>query len=140
MRPPSIIWFERLFLAALLIGLVNSTLVYGQLGAAGGAQPLGAGVLIFSIGIGLVINVALWYFVARRASNAARWILVVLFVLGLASLLFSVAMGTFPPGAAGALGALGWVLQTASIVMLFRRDAAAWFRGSRVDDLDETFR
>ncbi|PCD03078.1 hypothetical protein COC42_01240 [Sphingomonas spermidinifaciens] len=139
MRPPSIIWFERLFLGAVAVGLVNSAMVFDQLREIPGAQPLGPGFLIGSIAIGVVINLALWFFIARRASNGARWVLVVLFLFGAVSLIFSVSMGSYPSGTAGLLGAFGWLLQAAAVTMLFRRDAAAWFRGTRDDDLGETF-
>lgn len=136
MRPQSIIWFERLFLASIVVGLVNSVALYGEMAA---AQPLSPAVLTGTIALGIGINLALWYFAARRASNVARIILTILFALGIASLVFTLALGTFPAGIAGLLGALNWLLQAAAIVFLYRRDANGWFRGSRVDDLGETF-
>jgi hypothetical protein len=139
MRPRSIVRFERLFLAAILIGLVNSAIIFGQLSALPGAQPLGPGFLIGSIGIGVLINLALWWLVARRASNSARWVLTALIALGAASLIFSIVMGTYPAGLAGVLGAVGWLLQFAAIWCLFRPDAAAWLRGIDDGDLAETF-
>jgi hypothetical protein len=139
MRPSSIIWFERLFWAAIVVGLANSWLVFDGLSGIGGAQAIGSGVLIGSIGIGVLINVLLWFFIARRASNGARWVLVVLFAFGAASLLFSIAMGSYPPGIPGLLGAVGWVLQAAALFMLFRPDAAAWLRRPDDEDLAETF-
>lgn len=136
MRPQSIIMFERLFLASIVVGLVNSVLLFGSLTT---GQAISPAFLIGSIVVGIGLNLALWWFTARRASNAARIILTILFVLGIASLVFSVATGSYPPGVAGLLGAVNWLLQTVSIVFLYRPDASAWFRGSRIDDLGETF-
>ncbi|HTG37838.1 hypothetical protein [Sphingomonas sp.] len=137
MRPSSIIWFERLFLAALAIGLVNSLMILNAINADQAGQPLSPSVLIGSIVVGNIINVVLWYFVARRASNIARWILVALFVLGALSLGFSVMTDSYPGGIEGLLGAIGWALQAASILCLFRRDAATWFESEPGDDLGE---
>ncbi len=140
MRPTSIIWFERLFLAAIVVGLVNSLLILNGLDVEAAGQPLSPTVMIGSIVIGNVINLALWYMVARRASNVARWILVVLFALGAASLAFSVLTGSYPGGIEGALGAVAWALQVLAIICLFRSDTSVWFHGEEADDQGEIAR
>jgi hypothetical protein len=69
-RPNSIIWFERVFLGSLLLGLVNSVLTWSsmtaQMAATPGAGMLGSNFLIGSMAIGIIINLLLWYFIARR--------------------------------------------------------------------------
>jgi Na+/proline symporter len=136
MRPSSIIWFERLFLASIAVGVLNSALIFPSLAA---SQPVSPAFLIGTIVVGVAINLALWWFAARRGSNAARIILTILFALGLASVLFTLTMGTYPPGTAGLLSGINWVLQVAAVVFLYRPDANAWFRGTRDHDLGETF-
>jgi hypothetical protein len=48
-------------------------------------------------------------------------------------------MGTYPVGMIGAIGAIGWLLQAAAVVFLFRPDASAWFGDDDVD-AEETFK
>ena len=99
MRPESIVNFERFYLGALGVGLVNTALSWGAtqemlasdpaLGAAG----FGTGFFVSVLGLGLIIPLLLWYFIARRGSNIAKWILTVLFVIGqVVSLYDSVAL------------------------------------------------
>lgn len=126
MRPQSIVFFERVVFASIGLGLVSlvvSLAMLGDLGLDGGAMG-------FVIGIPLILFAlygVLVYFVARKASSAARWIYVVLAGLGLA---FGVAgigqLMNYPM-----LMVLSTVLQhglTAySLYLLFRPDSLAWF-------------
>lgn len=139
-RPPSIVRFEQFFLASIVIGLVNTAVVYAMYGGLPGAQQVVPAVLAVSVGLGIAVNLILWFFIARRGSNGARWVMTVLFALGLVSLAFSILMGTYPQGIAGLLGAAGWVLQALAVWHLFRPDTIGWFRGQREPNLDETFR
>lgn len=136
MRPQSIIWFERLFLAYAALSVLNGFLVFSQPIA---GQQVGVGLLAFSIGLGLAINLLLWWFAARRGSNVARIILTILFALSLASVVFSLAVGTYPGGVTGLLAGVSYATFIAAIVFAYRPDANAWFRGSDADDLGETF-
>lgn len=136
MRPPSIIWFERLFLAYAALSVVNGLIVFSQPVA---GQQVGTGLLAFSVGLGLAINLLLWWFAARRASNVARIILTILFALSLASVVFSLAVGTYPGGAIGLFAGLSYVTFIAAIVFAYRPDANAWFRGLNDAELGETF-
>ena len=139
MRPPSIVMFSRLFLAALGIGLVNSALNWqasvDQMAAAGDVLP--AWVLPATLVVGLAINLLLWWLVAHRGSTVAKWILTVFLGLGLLGFVLAMAQGTFPAGLQGVIGIVTFVLQAIAIGMLFRPDARRWFAGDR--DLGETF-
>ena len=128
MRPKSIRRFEFLFLlqaaASILAILVN----YGQLrqqAINAGASPSGpiGGVLLT-----LLVGLPLWFFIARRASNIAKWVMV---------LLSGLTFLTLPGGFAKAhqigisyellfgLSIVGWF---AALAMLFRCDASAWLK------------
>ena len=106
MRPTSIVLFERLFLLSLAIALVNGFLQYDALVAQVGNDPAlaqlgwGSGAILVVMAISLLIPLLLWYFIARRASNIAKWILVVMTLLGL---LFV----NLDPGQLGSLGQVG---------------------------------
>ena len=136
MRPTSIVLFERLFLLSLAIALVNGFLQYDALVAQVGNDPAlaqlgwGSGAILVVMAISLLIPLLLWYFIARRASNIAKWILVVMTLLGL---LFV----NLDPGQLGSLAGIAslavTILQLVAIVLLFRPDARAWLS----DDADD---
>ena len=141
-RPQSIIWFERCYLAALLIGVLNVALQWDQMNAKIAAMPnsaaIGSWFLPLTLVISWGISLLLWYFTARRASNVAKWILTVLFVIGLIAVLPTVANGTFPTGLGGVISVVGLVLQAIAVWELFQPDARTWF-AKRPTDLSDTF-
>lgn len=137
MRPPSIVLFDRLFLASLVIGVINAVLSFEAMQSELAANPdtaalgWGSGMVIAIIAFSLLIPLLLWYLIAYRASGIAKWILVVLTVGGLLfmgidleNLLSLATIGTL----------VVTVLQLVAIVMLFRPDAKAWFDGDAGPD------
>ena len=141
MRPPSIVKFDWLYLALLILSCFVFALTYDTTLAPLKADPAavelglaGAGFILSLFGFGMVILLLLWFFVSRRASNAARWNLTVIAAFSLVSLPFSVGdMPTLTILVELALLAL----QIASVWFLFRPDAAAWFKhGPRGMDAD----
>ena len=137
MRPQSIVMFERLFLASLALSVLSFILNYGDMTDVLARDP---GMQQLGIGSGLVVGVAvagyaiyllLWYLIARRASNVAKWILGVFTALGV---LFSL------PGLAGPwtlnflLTLVASALGVAAVVYLFHPDAKAWLDGKRQVD------
>jgi hypothetical protein len=141
MRPVSIIWFERLFLASIVLGLANSILVWEESMATITADPvlasLGATFLIVTMAISEGINLLLWYFIARRAANVAKWILVVLTLVSLAGTAMLLATATYPTGLEGVVTTIVLGLYLVSVGMLFRSDAREWFeRKGRMLDPD----
>ena len=134
-RPASIVMFERLYLGAWLVGLLNSIINWGPMQeaarVAAGPNPMGDGftstIMIGSIVFGAIITLLLWYFTARRASDIAKWIVTVFFALGLGSFLWGLANGTTRMALPVAIGLVALVLQGAAVVMLFRPDAKRWF-------------
>src|SRR5690606_2155960 len=135
MRPQSIIMFERLFLASLATSVVSLVLNYQALTDTVAVElegtGLGAGFVLAIVGVGYAIYLLLWYLIAHRAANWAKWVLVALLVFGLVSL----------PGArlgpwdlTALLGLASYALQVAAAVFLFRADAKAWLGGERAAD------
>lgn len=81
------------------------------------------GIQVFSFALML----ALWFFISRRAGNAARWILTVMTVLGML-----VTIPMVPVLAERGIGNMAFALvitalQVAAVAFLFRADARAWF-------------
>ena len=131
MRPQSIELFEKVYLGAIAIGLINAVLSWSQVDAMLAdprmqAAGLGTGTLVFGLIVGILLPLLLWYFIARRASNVAKWIYVVLTALGLFGFLSSLANPMVPKGLITLLGAAAVGLQVYGAWLLFRPDAVAW--------------
>ena len=131
MRPQSIELFEKVYLASIAVGLVNTALSWSQLTASvqqanAGNVVLGSGAMIVSIALGFVISLLLWFFIARRASNIAKWIYVVITAIGVFGLLSSLANPLAPKGLAMIGGLAATALQVFATWLLFKPDAAAW--------------
>jgi uncharacterized membrane protein len=143
-RPQSIIWFERLYLALIAIGLLNAVLRWSSMQEMIAQQPNSAVLpdwfLPMTLGIGFLINILFWYFIARRGSNVARWIYIVILVIGVLGLILSAVMGTlFANQVNGVIGLINTGLSLACGWLIFRPDAQPWFAGVRGPDLTDTF-
>ncbi|WP_420605887.1 hypothetical protein [Novosphingopyxis sp.] len=142
MRPASIKKFEIAYLANLIVGAVGTifnwdvTLEQFQAGAGAALSPM---ILIAILVVAYAISLLLWYFVARRASNIAKWIVVVFTLFGLIGLpAFFVGAFSLVKG----IGLLSLLLSVTAVIFLFMPDARLWFAGYGNDDpetLNETF-
>lgn len=131
MRPQSIELFEKVYLGAIAIGLVNTFLSWSQVSAMLDdprmqAAGMGTGTLMFGLVVGILIPLLLWYFIARRASNVAKWIYVVLTALGLFGFLSSLANPLVPKGLVTVLGLAAVALQVFAAWLLFKPDSVEW--------------
>jgi hypothetical protein len=99
MRPGSVVWFERLMLGSLVIGLIQTAIAWPTIMARMTRLPTVAPYAgVFMIGvIGFVtaLTLTLVLLVSRRRSKVAKWILIVLFIIGLPGLIRSVSTGTY---------------------------------------------
>src|SRR3546814_4826731 len=98
---------------------------------------MGPGFLIGTFAVGMAINLIIWYFISRRRSKIAKWIQVVLYVLGLVFFLTSLNNPLSPKGLALAANLVIYALYGAATYMLFRPDTAAWLGNDRVDPRSE---
>ncbi|CAN5366005.1 hypothetical protein BH09PSE4_BH09PSE4_09280 [soil metagenome] len=130
-RPQSIILFERLYLGALALGILNTALNWSAAGAIIADEPALAGVASWyqpvATAIGIAIPLLLWYFIARRGSPVAKWIMVVLSALAAAGLVWSLSVGSANLSLIGILGIITVLLNLAAAWTLFRPDAKPWF-------------
>lgn len=133
MRPPSIIKFERLFLAAVMLGVIGLVVGYEAMTAQLAREPalrqLGVGGSEVLIGISaawLAIYLLLWFLIARKASNVAKWILIILSALG--AILYLPAL-TGRWDLALLLNVAYYALELTAMACLFRADATAWLKG-----------
>ena len=136
MRPKSIIIFDRLFLAVLALSLVNGALSYVAFGQRFQSDPALASsgsfagpLMIVSLAFGFGISLLLWFFISRRASDVAKWILVAFTAFGVLGVVQNLRQPMFSPGLLAATVGLT-ALQVAAVYFLFRPDARAWFAGT----------
>jgi hypothetical protein len=148
MRPESIRWFERVYWLHIAVAAIWLTWSYIQVSHTAlspglehlhRTRALIQGITsIVSIGIELL----LWFFIARRGSNVAKWIFVAFFVLallGTALLAFRYGQDMLSPVRLG-VSILMMALRMAALWLLFRPDASAWFRGRHSpEELFDTF-
>jgi hypothetical protein len=124
--------FDRLFLASLALSAVGVVLGWDTMTAQLASEPgvaelgLGSGLIAGMVVAGFAISLLLWFLIAHKASNVAKWILIVLAALGLISV---PAMLAGPWDLTAILGIVSYLLEIAALVFLFRDDAKAWFRG-----------
>lgn len=140
MRPQSIVRFEQAYLGATLLWLVNLGLGWKTRLDSLNAHPAFAGnpqmaelaetMMIGTTVLMLVLWLLLWYFTARRASEVAKWVVVVLFALSAIGLPFTLM--SYPVvGALSTLLSLGtFVFTGLAVWLLFRPDARNWFAGN----------
>ena len=139
MRPQSIELFEKVYLGTIAIDLVEVAFGWQRLTAdilerfatvsEGTRQVLLIGSVVFAFGISLL----LWFLIAHRASNIAKWIFVVLAVSGVYSLLKQIVFSTVPKDIDFALNTASTLLGLYAVWLLFRPDAVAWFKSKGAD-------
>ena len=158
MRPESIRQFDYFYLGSIGVAVANLLFQLNQLGTAyvglgsfGGLEGEAGGaptILLFvvitvvSVLLAAVIPLILWYFAARRASQVAKWLIVVLRGFGaLRPILVLVLLGALivtrapTPDYVWMTMVLSFateLLHMAAIAFLFPRDAREWFASGGV--------
>jgi uncharacterized membrane protein len=131
MRPKSIVLFERLVLLSILLGIINTILVWDQLNAQVAVTGATASTVMAIQAVTIVLYLLLIWFISRKGSPIAKWIYVVLAGIGLVASLTGIgqafAMGTV----SGVISIASTVLTLVTIWLLFRPDAKAWFDDGR---------
>jgi hypothetical protein len=135
-RPASIVWFEWLCIASLLISLFTVGPVFRAVGV--GALPPLALIFIVLFAFGLPLLLAL--LTSRRRSNIAKWLFVIL-------VSFATALAIYDGLDSGAwnwslLGIVIWVLQLVTVALLFAPSAREWLTSKPLpdpDQLEQTF-
>ena len=133
-RPAAIVKFERLYLAAFVLGLANTALSWSaalQKMRAAATPGNGIWYLLASTLVGFAITLSLWYFIARKGSVIAKWIAVAFLALGIFGLVAAAVNGLYPTGIGGIIGVVTTGLQFAAIAFLFTPEAKPWFAKPR---------
>ena len=132
MRPSPIVHFERLLFGALAIDLVNNLVHWSALGervSTSGAVASPLLLLMMSLASPLV-GLGFWYFVVRRRSSVAKWLLTAVVVIGAAALAVKLAQTDGADVNALLLVAcLAELLKLVAVSRLHTRGGSAWFGG-----------
>jgi len=129
MKPQSIKLFDYFYLGALFLGVLSFITGYdaakAQLAAEGAANGVSISPLFMVAGYALAVGfgLLLWYFVSKQRSTIAKWIIVILFLMSLAS------VGSYfggPMPLSEIYGLVSLFCHAVAVSMLFRGDAIRW--------------
>ena len=130
MRPSSIATFERVVLLMLILMAASTAISWDGVEAAARAQRVEGSAVAITLGVLLVLFLALVWLVSRRGSNAARWIYVL--IVGAALVYQAIHIGEISgPTTGWLMAAAEAVLALLSIWLLLRPDSNAWFSRGR---------
>jgi hypothetical protein len=127
MRPTSILYFERLSILSILVGMVFTWIDWEDQIAGARAAGLPPSVIPITLAFSLAVLLLLIFLISRKGVGIAKWIFVALFALGL---VFSVpqVLGALDRGLVGLLQLTQLVVQGMAIYFLFTPEANDWFR------------
>lgn len=128
MRPRSITLFERTYLAGLLLDIANFAMHFPRFSVMAARTGAGDAVLVITYLPGIAIALVFWFLTARHASSTARWFLIALTALDILGIPHSLELARDVGASYGTLAVAAVAIQTLSLLPLFRKDAAAWFR------------
>jgi hypothetical protein len=135
-RPKTIVYFERITLGMILLGVLQSYLTWDRVAQAAAAYPGGARPIIIMLIFTFALFATLTLLVSRRRSKIAMWILIALFALGLYGIVESVTREQL--GSALIMTALGQIVQGVALGLLFTPSARRWM--NREDEKNERLR
>ena len=125
--PKHIKYFEWTWLGSLSLGIIVSALSYSEIVGAGMEIVFG---FIQFITLGVMLLLIL--LISRKRNNIAKWILVVLFGLGIVFYIPQLS-SLFNKGFAGVLSSLQVLAQCVGIYFLFTQESRDWFRGIKTN-------
>jgi FtsH-binding integral membrane protein len=123
-RPGSVVWYERLAWAAVATSLASAAADPATLAKYNNLYPIGYPILF----VCSVAGQLLWvWLIARKRQNWARWISLVVTILGLPSAILGFDERFQLNVAAAIAYHLAYVMLIVAVSLLFRRDAREWF-------------
>ncbi len=139
LRPQSIIRFEQVYLVSAALNTLVEVLSFMGISGPSDIDRKNIVLELSIVALGWVLLFFFWYFIARRASNVAKWLFVGLTVLGLLILVPDGTKLAQTNPIYAALTALITLLDFASIAFLFKRDAVDWLKSrGRIVPIDAT--
>ena len=128
-RPTSIVWYERLAWAALCIGLASAALNPANLAKYNDRYPMIYPIMFVCSIAGQLVWI---WLVARKRQNWARWISLVVIILGTPGFILDFDERFRLNAAAAIAFQIAAALLVVAVLLLFRRDARAWFGRQRI--------
>jgi hypothetical protein len=125
-RPKSIALFAKFYLLSTAMGVANVMTNYAGLRSYAISQGSAAAGPIAAVFLTLLSTLMFWYFITRRASNAAKWLLVILSALSLAGIPEAIMYSRMFGWLYGLTFTASGIALLAALVMLFRVDAVNW--------------
>lgn len=135
-RPAAITWFQRLYALGIVLSIVDIFAAARQMDQAGDDETM-----ILAIGLGVVALIIaaiylFWYYIMRRRSNVARWLLMVFTILAVPLAFVDTEQRVFDVWRGLEFFNLG--LSFVTVACLFLPGAKRWFDGTP-ENLAETF-
>ncbi|MDH3739317.1 MAG: hypothetical protein OER92_08980 [Alphaproteobacteria bacterium] len=125
MRPQSVVNFEILFVSSIVLGSIVSVLTWDK-----NVDGLSFEALLVAEIIGMLAYIALALWASRKGSNIARWIILVIIVLGFLGIWLNLSeIGQMGPIVVFTIPVY-MVLQIAANLFLWSSGAQPWFEKS----------
>ena len=125
--PSNVRNFAILSYLSLLLGIVQGFLMFDESVAM--AAKVGGELFVLGVQIGTIVVLAVLYFlIAFGRQNWARWLLLVLFVIGLPFVVLSYPALFSRAPVQGVVSLLQTVMQILALYLVFTGNAKAWFR------------
>jgi hypothetical protein len=129
-RPQSVVWYERLAWAAIAAGLASGITNPALL--ARNYERYANGFLIFSF-VSIVAQLVWIWLVARKRQNWARWISLIVVLIGIPNAFLDNAERLqFLNPISAIFWYAGYAGHLISVMLLFRGDAREWFSRERL--------
>lgn len=121
--PSNVTRFEQLAYLSLGIGIVVAALQYPSL-----SGQAGAGFTLFVQAFVLGFLFLLVWLIARRRKNWARWVLLILFLVGIPAYIPILSDMLLVSSLSGILSIVQLFTQGVALYLIFTGDAASWFK------------
>jgi hypothetical protein len=132
-RPVGIVWFERVMFGTLVFGAIQSWMIWPSIAREGGTTLLlivDAGLVVFIGGLTLLVS--------RRRSNIAKWVFILVFVIGFPFTLKDYIGGQYV--GAPLIGLIQSLGQLGACALLFTDQSRRWFRRDEAGGLHRVFK
>ena len=147
-RPAAITLFDRLYLASIVLYVLNAAIFWSQTSALATEMPqvqdnpavasMVGGILIGTLVVTVALSVLFWWLVSRQRSEAGKWLVIVTEAIGALTglwALVTLARGLAPNPTNAAISVVTTALAVAAAAMLLRADAQSWFRDHHAEPL-----
>ncbi|MER9329709.1 hypothetical protein [Mesorhizobium sp. M0488] len=127
-RPISIVWYERLAVAGVAAALASAAADGATLAKYYSQNPIFYPILIACV---FAVQLLWIWLIARKRQNWARWISLVVMVLGIPAEILGFDERVRFNATSAIVSYAAFVIWLAAVLLLFRRDARGWFAGQR---------